>query len=222
MFFYKIIQSPCCLFLKQYRCAFHSVFFDDAKLRKKIRSCKSFPNKSPRFSQLLKSNLRSRQSAETSTLVLGVSEGEMTGVIWERRGRDDRRDENGKIPLFKGLGTIRLERWTDFANTPSLSVNNASLISNNPALFALNPILFCARCSLTGNYLFPPWEQNIPSLGIKHSHRGNIVRTIKSSSFSCLSYLQQIVIEYLLGFGLLSLHIFKRQRPNMNRHFAKL
>ena len=88
-----------------------------------------------------------------------------------------------------------------FVNNPSLSVNNASLISNNPALFALNPILFCARCSLTGNYLFPPWEQNIPSLGIKHSHRGNIVRTIKSSSFSCLSYLQQIVIEYLLGFG---------------------
>ena len=143
---------------------------------------------------------------------------------WYRRddGRDDGGDENGKILLFKGLGAIRWERWTDFANTPSLSVNNASLISNNPALFALNPILFCARCSLTGNYLFPPWEQNIPSLGIKHSHRGNIVRTIKSSSFSCLSYLQQIVIEYLLGFGLLSLHIFKRQRPNMNRHFAKL
>jgi hypothetical protein len=23
------------------------------------------------------------------------------------------------------------------------------------------------------NYLFPPWEQYIPSLGTKHSHRGN-------------------------------------------------
>jgi hypothetical protein len=60
-----------------------------------------------------------------------------------------------------------------FVNTPSLSVNNASLISNNPALFALNPILFCARCSLTGNYLFPLWEQKTPSLGTKHSLRGN-------------------------------------------------
>ena len=62
-----------------------------------------------------------------------------------------------------------------FVNTPSLSVNNASLISNNPDLFALNPILFCARCSLTEKYLFPAWEQYLPSLGIKHSLTGNIL-----------------------------------------------
>ena len=68
-----------------------------------------------------------------------------------------------------------------FVNTPPLSVNNASLIFNNVALFVLNLALFCARCSLTEKYLFLAWEQNIPSLGIKHSLRGNIVRAIKSS-----------------------------------------
>jgi hypothetical protein len=34
----------------------------------------------------------------------------MTGVIWERNGRDDGRDKNGKIPLFKGLDAIQQER----------------------------------------------------------------------------------------------------------------
>ena len=28
--------------------------------------------------------------------------------------------------------------------------------------------------SLTVNYLFPSWEQTIPSLGTKHSLRGNL------------------------------------------------
>ena len=61
----------------------------------------------------------------------------------------------------------------DSVNTPSLFVNNARLILNNAALFVLNLILFCARSSFTGNYLFPPWEQYIPKVGIKHSLRGN-------------------------------------------------
>jgi hypothetical protein len=82
------------------------VFFNGTKVRKKIQSCKYFPNKFPGFSQLLKSNLRSKQSAETSTLGLGVSTGEMMGVIWERNGRDDGRDEKRRIPLFKGLDAI--------------------------------------------------------------------------------------------------------------------
>ena len=73
-----------------------------------------------------------------------------------------------------------------FVNTPSLSVNNASLISNNPALFTLNPILFCARCSLTEKYLFPPWEQYLPSLGIKHSLRGKVVRTSSDNYGWCV------------------------------------
>ena len=30
-------------------------------------------------------------------------EGVMTGVIWERYGRDDGRDEKAKIPLYKGV-----------------------------------------------------------------------------------------------------------------------
>jgi hypothetical protein len=59
-----------------------------------------------------------------------------------------------------------------FVNTPPLSVNNASLFFNKAALFTLNLALFCARYSQPGNYLFPPWEQNIPSLGIKLSLRG--------------------------------------------------
>ena len=115
----------------------------------------------------------------------------MTGVIWERNGRDDGRDEKRRIPLFKGFGAIRWERWTDFVNTPSLSVNNASLIFNNPALFALNLGLFCAKCSQAGNNLFPPWEQNIPSLGIKHSLRGN--KSIKTYLQELLAYFDFIV-----------------------------
>ena len=64
------------------------MFFDGTKVRNLFELCKSFLKLFPSFSQLLKSNLRSRQSVETSTLVLGVSTGEMTGemtgVIWER------------------------------------------------------------------------------------------------------------------------------------------
>ena len=82
------------------------MFFDGTKLRIFFQLCKSFPNNFPSFSRLLKSNLRSKQSAETSTLGLGVSTGEMMGVIWERNGRDDGRDEKRRIPLFKGLDAI--------------------------------------------------------------------------------------------------------------------
>ena len=96
--------------------------------------------------------------------------GEMTGEM-----------KMAKSLCLKGLAPSDGRDGHNFVNTLSFSVNNASLISNNPALFALNPILFCVKCSLTGNYLFPAWEQNIPSLGIKHSLRGNIVRAIKSS-----------------------------------------
>ena len=96
------------------------------------------------------------------------------GVMWERNGRDDGRDENGELPLFKGLDAIRWERWTDFVNTPSLFFNNARLIFNNATLFALNLALFVSRRSLTGKYLFPAWEHIIPSLGTKHSLRGNL------------------------------------------------
>ena len=36
-------------------------------------------------------------------------EGVMTGVIWERYGRDDGRDEKPKMPLNKGVSRGRRE-----------------------------------------------------------------------------------------------------------------
>ena len=60
----------------------------------------------------------------------------MTGVLWEGSGRDDGRDENGKIPLFNGLGAIRRERWA-FFNNARLIFNKAALFIDNAALLAL-------------------------------------------------------------------------------------
>ena len=75
---------------------------------------------------------------------------------------------------LKGLAPSDGRDEAFFDNNRSLFVNNARLIFNKAALFALNLALFYARRSLTGNYLFPPWEQIIPSLGTKHSLRGNL------------------------------------------------
>ena len=101
--------------------------------------------------------------------------GEMTGEM-----------KNAESLYLKGLAPSDGRDGHIFVNTPPLSVNNASLFFNKAALFALNLGLFCAKCSQAGNNLFPPWEQNIPSLGIKHSLRGN--KSIKTYLQELLAY----------------------------------
>ena len=81
--------------------------------------------------------------------------GEMTGEI-----------KMARFLYLKGLTPFNGRDEHIPVNTPSLSINKARLILNKAVLFALNLTFFLARCSLTGNYLFPVWEYTIPSLGI--------------------------------------------------------
>jgi hypothetical protein len=43
------------------------------------------------------------QKVSTYSVHVRESTGVLTGVIWERYRRDEGRDENDEIPLFKGL-----------------------------------------------------------------------------------------------------------------------
>ena len=63
------------------------------------------------------------------------------------------------VPLYKGIPKDLSEGW--WVSTACSS--NARIIFNNTALFALRKTV---NCSLTGNILFPAWEQNIPAVGI--------------------------------------------------------
>ena len=139
-----------------YCCAFHSVFFDGAKLRILFELCKSFRYYFLVFSQFLKS---------TSTVdgrVMGGMMGEMKGEM-----------KMARTLYLKGLSASDGRDGPISVNKPSLSVNNASLFFNKAPLLALHQSMLAPDVPLLGtiyshlgNVTFPAWEQNIPSVGI--------------------------------------------------------
>ena len=84
--------------------------------------------------------------------------GEMTGGI-----------KMAESLYLKGFSPSDGRDWTIFDNNRSLSDNNARLFLDNAALFALIVPLLGTIYSHLGNIIFPAWEQNIPSVEIKHS-----------------------------------------------------
>ena len=139
-----------------YYCAFHSVFFDGAKLRKIFQSCKSFLYYFLVFSQFLKS----------TSIVDGRDEGSDMG---EMKGEM----KMTRILCLKGLAPSDGRDGPISVNKPSLSVNNASLFFNKAPLLALHQSMLAPDVPLLGtiyshlgNVAFPAWEQNIPSVGI--------------------------------------------------------
>ena len=83
-----------------------------------------------------------------------------------------------KFCNYKIINSLRgLLHLFKFYKTSTLPLPNLYWISIS-YLYKLN---YCkptmehrpAWCSHLGNKQFPPWEQNIPTLGTKHSHTGN-------------------------------------------------
>ena len=84
--------------------------------------------------------------------------GEMTGGI-----------KMAESLYLKGFSPLDGRDGAFFDYNCMLSDNNARLFLDNAALFALIVPLLGTIYSHLGNIIFPAWEQNIPSVEIKHS-----------------------------------------------------
>ena len=98
-------------------------YLDVAKVQNNFAFCKFFPKN---FLDFLNDNVKS-----FLPFVL-CSRGEWR---WERygrdEGRDDGRDKTIGNPLFKGLPTVRWERWRTLRNKWQLLSNKVPLFFNN-------------------------------------------------------------------------------------------
>ena len=145
MFFKKIIQSPCCLFLVAISLRFSQRVF---------RWCKGTKNKpilqvfslyiSKFFSNVKIASMVDRR-------VDGSDMGEMTGEV---KGEM----KMARCLYLKASAPSDGRDGHDFVNTPSLSVNNPWLLGNNARLI---------------DNQFPYWELFIPTLGTIYSQPGN-------------------------------------------------
>lgn len=90
-------------------------------------------------------------------------------------GRDEGRDEIIRSPLFKGISGDSWEGWGTF--THDNYKNQYSSYRN----------------------LFPSWNQNIPTLGPKCSHRGNNRRAVMLWLSTLLLLIDQVGYEGLFS-----------------------